>query len=717
MNRHPLLIICTATYLALMTLAAPGIITRAHGQRALAASADAPSAETSPRADSEEKKPGQKQSNSGQNISGEATTVIAPRVGDVERIKASPISTDIIDTADIPGGMNTLTEVLDRRVGLRTRKFGGLGSYSSLSIRGSDPGQVAFFRDGIPINDPRSGEVNLENLPLDNLERIEIYRGFTPARFGIAGIGGAVNLVTRKSKDYAVNTASATYGSFNTARVSLSRSQKIKNFDYLLYFSRASSDGDFSFINDRGTSEITGDDRRDRRRNNDHESYWATVKGGYTGEALSLSVMNDFFYKEQGVAGANNNDIAGMRLETITNIAAITLRVKKISSTPLAAEANCFYSLSRDDYENPRREYLGLSSTLSRKGQYDNAGVNLLWELALPRACQNITLLTAYRYETYRSREKSAYTLYEARWSPRQERHHAALTLEDEIVVLDDRLRIMPQFRYEYWGQFFSHARGMSTAQSSSPGEYHHFSGQLGLKYFIRDELYIKAGAGNAFRTPTFTELFGDGGYISGNASLKAEQSVNIDAGAGYVLEKKISVLDRISLEYAFFCSLVSDRIIMLNNSPHTMKAQNIDDAEITGHELSLTMGLFGHLDLGCSYTAMRALDKGKIPYYRGKYLPHRPVHEVSFFTGARSRYFACKYELSYIGANFRDRYNSAPLYLRQRLIHCINLQILPCRELTLSLDVKNMDNNGLRDLEGYPLPGISCYGTIEVKL
>ena len=642
--------------------------------------------------------------------------VIAGEVDEVEKIKGAATSTDIIDVSKISGGMASASELLSERVGLRTKRFGGLGSYSTLSIRGSDPGQVMFYLDGVPLNDATSGEVNLENLPLENLERIEIYRGFTPARLGTSGIGGAVNLVTRKSRDYGETFASLGYGSFDTSKVVLSRAQKIKKFDYLVYLNRTGSSGDFTFTNNMGTPENSSDDRNQKRKNNDHQSYSATIKGGYENKNIRVNLMDDFFYKEQGLPGAGTNNIENVRLETIRNIARAGIKVSEIGSAPLSLDLNCFYSINQQAYNNPDGEYIGLGNALTRKGLHHATGADAVWELSLPAAYQCLTLLTSYQYELYRSREKSSYTAYETKWGPRQHRHHVGLVLEDEIIVLEDRLRIIPQIRYEYWSQMFSGEEYGPVSSSSVNREYHHAGGQLGLKYFPWNGIFLKASAGNGFRAPTFTELFGDRGYITGNSSLRPETSVSVDAGCGYALEKKISALDRLTVEYTFFYTLVWDRIIMLNNSQYTMKAQNIDEAEITGHEISLGIGLFEHLDLGCNYTNMRAIDRGQIPYYRGKYLPHRPVHEVSFTARVKSTYIACGYELSYTGANFRDRYNSASLYVRQRLIHSMTVEIFPYRGVTLTFEVKNMDDNTVRDLAGYPLPGISCLGTVSVR-
>ncbi|HTL52896.1 MAG TPA: TonB-dependent receptor plug domain-containing protein, partial [Planctomycetota bacterium] len=94
--------------------------------------------------------------------------------------------------------LDSVSDELEKTVGVTVRRLGGLGSFSTLSIRGSTPQQVEIFWDGVPLNRADSGLTNLEDIPMDLIERVEIYRGAAPAQFGAAGIGGVVNLVTRR---------------------------------------------------------------------------------------------------------------------------------------------------------------------------------------------------------------------------------------------------------------------------------------------------------------------------------------------------------------------------------------------------------------------------------------------------------------------------------------------------------------------------------------
>ena len=87
--------------------------------------------------------------------------------------------------------------ILDRQTGLQTQDTGGFGTYSSFWLRGSTAKSVAVYLDGIKINDPLNGGVNLSTLPLWSLQTIDIYKSTVPAHLINASGTGALNLNTQ----------------------------------------------------------------------------------------------------------------------------------------------------------------------------------------------------------------------------------------------------------------------------------------------------------------------------------------------------------------------------------------------------------------------------------------------------------------------------------------------------------------------------------------
>src|SRR5262249_427155 len=86
-------------------------------------------------------------------------------------------------------------------VGVQVRRFGGLGDFSTVSIRGSAAGQVQIYLDGVPLSRAENEVVNLNDLPLDAIDHVEVYRGTTPLGFAQSGPGGVVNARARRPGD------------------------------------------------------------------------------------------------------------------------------------------------------------------------------------------------------------------------------------------------------------------------------------------------------------------------------------------------------------------------------------------------------------------------------------------------------------------------------------------------------------------------------------
>jgi iron complex outermembrane receptor protein len=72
----------------------------------------------------------------------------------------------------------SIAEIVERSAGVHIRRLGGLGDFSSVSIRGSTWRQVQVYIDGIPLNPDGISSVNLSELPTGALSRIEVWRGF-----------------------------------------------------------------------------------------------------------------------------------------------------------------------------------------------------------------------------------------------------------------------------------------------------------------------------------------------------------------------------------------------------------------------------------------------------------------------------------------------------------------------------------------------------------
>ena len=130
------------------------------------------------------------------------------------REQAMPVS--VISMQQLQGTVSDVQSILAKTVGVTVRATGGLGSASRLSVRGLEGKRIGFFIDETPMND-QSDFVDLNDIPVDMIDRIEIYKGVVPAKFGGSAMGGAVNIVI---KEYPERYADVSYlrESYNTNR-------------------------------------------------------------------------------------------------------------------------------------------------------------------------------------------------------------------------------------------------------------------------------------------------------------------------------------------------------------------------------------------------------------------------------------------------------------------------------------------------------------------
>lgn len=133
------------------------------------------------------------------------------------REQAMPIS--VISMSQIQGTVNNVQDVLAKTAGITVRTMGGVGSTSRISVRGLEGKRIGLFIDGQPMND-NSDFIDINDIPVEMIDRIEIYKGIVPAKFGGSAVGGAVNIVIKEypPKYLDVNYS---YGSFNTHKASV----------------------------------------------------------------------------------------------------------------------------------------------------------------------------------------------------------------------------------------------------------------------------------------------------------------------------------------------------------------------------------------------------------------------------------------------------------------------------------------------------------------
>lgn len=115
----------------------------------------------------------------------------------------------------------TVADLLRTVPGVSIARNGGVGTSTSVFIRGAESDQTVALIDGVKLNDPSSpgGGFNFGSLLVGNIERIEVLRGPSSVLWGSQAIGGVVNMITRQpTEDLSVNLRGE-YGYRNTGQI------------------------------------------------------------------------------------------------------------------------------------------------------------------------------------------------------------------------------------------------------------------------------------------------------------------------------------------------------------------------------------------------------------------------------------------------------------------------------------------------------------------
>lgn len=139
---------------------------------------------------------------------------------ETQQAREQAVRAVVVDTRAVAEQPVTLAELMNRAPGIRIRQSGGLGNQVDVSINGFQGNSVQYFRDGIPL-EYLGGGYGINNVPVNQLERIEVYKGVIPVSLGGDVLGGAVNLVTQRHSGTNVD-ASYEIASFNTHIANLS---------------------------------------------------------------------------------------------------------------------------------------------------------------------------------------------------------------------------------------------------------------------------------------------------------------------------------------------------------------------------------------------------------------------------------------------------------------------------------------------------------------
>jgi len=519
----------------------------------------------------------------------------------VQFMRESPEAITVINGKDLQGRSVSLETILDKTIGLKVGQTGGLGSSSRIIVHGLEGNRIQILWDGIPMS-TSDGTFSLDEIPIDIIERIEVYKSIIPARFGCDGLGGAVNIVTKEfSTDYL--DASYELGSYQTHKGNVFSRKNFPKSGILLgaggYYTSAKNDYSFR-VPERENLLV----KRDHDRFRSYMLKWKVAFTKFWFDEISTEFgYYNRFNETQGVLKniqhAENKSGMFMLENKLIKSGILNNRLNFESHFSLSHTTNNFVDTARvnHDFEgniypspNGQGETGDVPHNSNDKGLEINERINLDYKLSTNH---NLNLNTLINYAQRQPNDDIA-------------SQHAGFIIggfpskKTSIVsglTWDAKFfgrKLTNMFSAKYFHLHSEIEDLTSYEMIEAPKKKSNTTSQIGwieaMKYEPFRGFHLKVSYQRAIRLPNSQELFGDGIITFPAAGLKPEKSHNFNLG--FLIDKNdVLGLSRLQFEVNGFYMQVSDMIKLMKQ--HMAAGYvNAEKVHIKGIETELKLDI-----------------------------------------------------------------------------------------------------------------------------
>jgi outer membrane receptor protein involved in Fe transport len=435
-----------------------------------------------------------------------------------------------------------------------------------MNIHGFDQNSIATLIDGVPYYETKYGGLDINQIGLEGIARIDVVKGAASVLYGPNALGGVINIITKKPTETPSFSATAEYGLDGTDdayRVGLSHGMRKGIFNYWLSYSHREWDswdlaGDFKPRQGRVGKKPTIIEDGGERNNSDYktDNFWAkvglepsdgsevyvnfhyiTTEKGYPPNIDSVKVFSDFSqfdritaYDDWGIDLSGEHTFAGK----------------------FNLQAKLFYHNHLDDYTSYTDETYSEIITVngdkavSTYKDYILGGMLLGdWGVA---TWDSLRFSIHYRKDGHKQRdiehlpyaESNAYT--------------GSLGLENECRLLADKLSVVAGVSYDWFdiadAQDDPNGDG-NIINLDTPDQVHEVDPMVGLTFHMNDSIELFASVARKTRFPTLSQIY----TKIPNLDLGAEKAINYTAGVKWAFK------DLVKIQVAPFFHDISDFI------------------------------------------------------------------------------------------------------------------------------------------------------------
>lgn len=672
-------------------------------------------------------------------------------ISDVKKVERTPYQVNSISSKEFKNSVADAKDVLNKISGLRIMEEGGLGSSYNLNLNGFSGQQVKVFLDGIPI-DRLSSSFRLNNISVNAIERIDVYKGVSPIELGNDALGGMINIISNKKKNYL--DLSYGLGSFNTHRVSLNNAytQQKSGWTIRSSFNYNYSDNNYKVYVPIVINNNLAYYKDVPRFHNRYRSANAKIETGWVDRKFADMLLIGLLASNDDAEiqhGATMNTVYGGIAQQSFSLAP-TFKYAKNNLLVKGFQLNAYalwnhskttifdtlqgihYNWLGDKIYTPGSNAGELSRNWTNLNDHElSSGINLSYALH-----KNHILSLNHSFSSFNR------TVFD-QLNPDKIENKFPKRLDKQILAFSYAAKLSNKWNSTLFVKNYS-VRALGEKQydfalaTQRIEKFENNKNALGYgiatTYFIKEQLQLKASYEKAYRMPNPEEIFGDGLFVNSNIDLQPEQSDNYNLGLSYAFQPwadhKIEISTSGIIRYA------KDLIykIATVSSPVT-KYANLSQTQCLGTEAAFLYRYKNRFNLGANITYQNITDQAdyvyvnsttnggkQTNYQKGFRVPNTPYlfsnahwtyHKYNSFQ--KGDQWTLRYQYQYIHSFFltwaalgsKDQKKVIPT----QESHSIEVQYaLQYGKYSLSLECRNLFDAKLYDRFYLQKPGRSFY-------
>lgn len=521
----------------------------------------------------------------------------------------------------------SLNEVLMQVPGISIANNGGRGQNTAVFLRGTEADHVLVLIDGVAAGSVSSGTMAFQDVPLDQIERIEVVRGPVSALYGADAVGGVIQIFTRADGSKTQQRAKLAVGSDHGLEAAVAHQGAFQMTDevrgqFKVGLAHTQTQGFNACRSDQGGCFVDepDDDGYRNRSGNLHV-------GGQmlTGLKFNFSALQANARNEYDAFGVDNADNVQRVLSSDLTVPITAQQQLVFTAGQSADQSQNFAGDVEDSYFDTTR---------------DSVAVLHHWQLT---AQQQLSGGVDYRYDQLQA---------------------------DVDFVQTDRRTLGGLLQYQQQWQAFSAQIGGRYDDNSQFGDYS--TGNLRVGYQSNAQSQLYASVANAFKAPSFNDLYYPG---FSNPDLQPEESVSYEIGIEYN--------GPVQLSTAVFQTDIDQ---LITYSAAQRKPVNVSQARIIGQEFGARWAAHEHWLLSSQLTVLDTENRDSGAQY-GNLLPRRPPINMLVDVEHRWQTWSAGVQLSANAHRYDDLANQSRLGGYSLLNLRLSQQLSAAWQLQASVD------------------------------